>query len=109
MGHSWPVAENSTSTMVEKQPPSEVEKQLPSEMEGFPPERIKVQSGMERCSIRNDENATGDPSTPSAAADSGRDDTLGGGLTTVDVSEFSGQILRLRPPRRTSLRMTGLS
>ena len=33
------------------------------------------QSSMERCSTRNHENATADPSTPSATADSGRDDT----------------------------------
>ncbi len=35
----------------------------------------QLQSSMERCPTRNHENATADPSTPSATTDAGRDDT----------------------------------
>ncbi len=59
-------------------------------MKSFAGCKQQPQSSMERCSTRNDENATADPSTPSATADSVGmtplwESEIGGGR------EFSGQ------------------
>jgi hypothetical protein len=61
---------------------------------------------MERCSTRSHQNATADPSTPSAAADSGRDDTSVGGLNPVNCASFHRRSFDSPLLSSGSLRMT---